>query len=255
MTNKENAQDLQNQVALVTGASRGIGYAIALELARRGATVVGTSTSEGGAKNITEALEKIRAGAGKGVVLDVADGAACNAIVEQVAKEYGGVTILVNNAGITQDQLAMRMKDEEWDNVINVNLTAVGRLSRAVLRGMMKARAGRIINITSVVGSLGNAGQMNYAASKAGVEGMSRALAREVGARGITVNCIAPGFIDTDMTKVLNEQQIAGLMQQIPLGRFGTPEDVAMATAFLASSQASYITGATLHVNGGMFMN
>lgn len=255
MTNKVNVQDLQNQVALVTGASRGIGYAIALELARRGATVVGTSTSEGGAKSITEALEKIRPGAGKGVVLDVADGAACNAVVEQVAKEFGGVSILVNNAGITQDQLAMRMKDEEWDSVINVNLTAVGRLSRAVLRGMMKARTGRIINITSVVGSMGNAGQMNYAASKAGVEGMSRALAREIGVRGITVNCIAPGFIDTDMTKVLNEQQIAGLMQQIPLGRFGTPEDVAMATSFLASSQASYITGATLHVNGGMFMN
>ncbi len=251
----QNMQDLQNQVALVTGASRGIGYAIALELARRGATVVGTSTSEGGAKSITEALEKIRPGAGKGVVLNVADGAACNAIVEQVAKELGGVSILVNNAGITQDQLAMRMKDEEWDNVINVNLTAVGRLSRAVLRGMMKARTGRIINITSVVGAMGNAGQMNYAASKAGVEGMSRALAREVGSRGITVNCIAPGFIDTDMTKVLNEQQIGAMLQQIPLGRFGTPEDIAMATAFLASPQANYITGATLHVNGGMFMN
>jgi 3-oxoacyl-[acyl-carrier protein] reductase len=248
-------QDLQNQVALVTGASRGIGYAIALELARRGATVIGTSTSEGGAASVTAALEAIRPGAGKGVVLNVADGAACNAVVEQIAKEYGGVSVLVNNAGITQDNLAMRMKDEEWDNVINVNLTAVGRLSRAVLRGMMKARTGRIINITSVVGSLGNAGQMNYAASKAGVEGMSRALARETGSRGITVNCIAPGFIDTDMTKVLNEQQIAGLIQQVPLGRFGTPEDIAMATAFLASPQASYITGTTLHVNGGMFMN
>jgi 3-oxoacyl-[acyl-carrier protein] reductase len=251
----QNTQELQNQVALVTGASRGIGYAIALELARRGATVIGTSTSEGGAASVTAALEAIRPGAGKGVVLNVADGAACNAVVEQIAKEYGGVSVLVNNAGITQDNLAMRMKDEEWDNVINVNLTAVGRLSRAVLRGMMKARAGRIINITSVVGSLGNAGQMNYAASKAGVEGMSRALARETGSRGITVNCIAPGFIDTDMTKVLNEQQIAGLIQQVPLGRFGTPEDIAMATAFLASPQASYITGTTLHVNGGMFMN
>ena len=255
MSSQGNIQDLQNQVALVTGASRGIGHAIAMELARRGATVIGTSTSEGGAKGITEALEGIRAGAGKGVVLDVADGAACNAAVEQIAKEYGGISILINNAGITQDQLAMRMKDEEWDSVINVNLSAVGRLSRAVLRGMMKARAGRIINITSVVGSLGNAGQMNYAASKAGVEGMSRALAREVGPRGITVNCIAPGFIDTDMTKVLNEQQVAGLMQQIPLGRFGTPEDVAMAVAFLASPQAAYITGITMHVNGGMFMN
>ena len=185
----------------------------------------------------------------------MADAAACNAVVDAISKEYGGISILVNNAGITQDNLAMRMKDEEWDNVIAVNLSAVGRLSRAVLRGMMKARAGRIINITSVVGSLGNAGQMNYAASKAGVEGMSRALARETGSRGITVNCIAPGFIDTDMTKSLNEQQVAGLLQQIPLARFGTPNDVAAATAFLASPEAAYITGTTLHVNGGMYMN
>ena len=255
MSNMENTQDLQNQVALVTGASRGIGYAIALELARRGATVIGTSTSEGGAASVTDALEKIRAGAGKGVVLDVADAAACNAVVDAIAREYGGISILVNNAGITLDNLAMRMKDEEWDNVIAVNLSAVGRLSRAVLRGMMKARTGRIINITSVVGSLGNAGQMNYAASKAGVEGMSRALARETGSRGITVNCIAPGFIDTDMTKSLNEQQVSGLLQQIPLARFGTPDDIAAATAFLASPQAAYITGTTLHVNGGMYMN
>ncbi|MBS1169482.1 MAG: fabG [Burkholderiaceae bacterium] len=255
MSTNNNMQDLQNQIALVTGASRGIGHAIALELARRGATVIGTSTSESGAAALTEVLEKIRPGAGKGVVLDVADAAACNAVVEQIAKDFGGVSILVNNAGITQDNLAMRMKDEEWDSVINVNLNAVGRLSRAVLRGMMKARMGRIINITSVVGSLGNPGQMNYAASKAGVEGMSRALAREVGSRGITVNCIAPGFIDTDMTKLLNEQQVAAMLQQIPLARFGTPDDVAVATAFLASPQANYITGTTLHVNGGMFMN
>ncbi|MBS1186754.1 MAG: fabG [Burkholderiaceae bacterium] len=250
-----NTQDLLNQVALVTGASRGIGHAIALELARRGATVIGTSTSESGAAAVTAELEKIRPGAGKGMVLDVADADACNAAVEQIAKDLGGVSILVNNAGITQDNLAMRMKDDEWDSVINVNLNAVGRLSRAVLRGMMKARTGRIINITSVVGSLGNPGQMNYAASKAGVEGMSRALAREVGSRGITVNCIAPGFIDTDMTKSLNEQQVAAMLQQIPLARFGTPDDVAAATAFLASPQANYITGTTLHVNGGMFMN
>jgi len=255
MSDKESVQDLQNQVALVTGASRGIGYAIALKLARRGATVIGTSTSAAGAASVTAALEAIRPGAGKGVVLDVADAAGSLALIDEIQKEFGGVSILVNNAGITQDQLAMRMKDEEWDNVINVNLTAVGRLSRAVLRGMMKARTGRIINITSVVGSLGNAGQMNYAASKAGVEGMSRALARETGSRGITVNCIAPGFIDTDMTKSLSEHQVAGLLQQVPLGRFGTPEDIAAATAFLASPQASYITGATLHVNGGMYMN
>ena len=255
MTTNKKEQDLQNQVALVTGASRGIGYAIALELARRGATVIGTSTSDAGAVSVTAALEAIRPGAGKGVVLDVADAAASLALIEQIQKEFGGLSILVNNAGITQDNLAMRMKDEEWDQVIAVNLTAVGRLCRAVLRGMMKARTGRIINITSVVGSLGNLGQMNYAASKAGVEGMSRSLAREAGSRGITVNCIAPGFIDTDMTKLLSEQQIAALLQQVPLARFGTPEDVAVATAFLASPQASYITGTTLHVNGGMFMN
>ena len=176
-------------------------------------------------------------------------------LIDAIQKEAGAVTILVNNAGITQDQLAMRMKEEEWDAVISTNLTAVARLSRAVLRGMMKAKHGRIINITSVVGSSGNAGQMNYAAAKAGVAGMSRALAREIGSRNITVNCIAPGFIDTDMTKALNEQQIAGLMQQIPLGRFGLPEDIAAAVGFLASSQAGYITGTTLHVNGGMYMS
>lgn len=248
-----SVQDLQNQVVLVTGASRGIGYSIALELAKRGATVIGTSTSEAGAALVTDALEKV--GVGKGVVLDVADAAASKAVLDNIQKEFGGVSILVNNAGITQDQLAMRMKDEEWDQVISINLNAVGRLSRAVLRGMMKARSGKIINITSVVGSLGNAGQMNYAAAKAGVEGMSRALARETGSRGITVNCVAPGFIDTDMTKSLSEQQVAALLQQVPLGRLGAPEDVAAAVAFLASPQASYITGTTLHVNGGMYMN
>ncbi|NLC24974.1 3-oxoacyl-ACP reductase FabG [Oxalobacter vibrioformis] len=249
------SQDLQGKVALVTGASRGIGHAIALELARQGATVIGTATSESGAVAITDALNRIRPDAGKGVVLDVSDAGRSLAVIEEVQKEYATIHILVNNAGITQDNLAMRMKDEEWDQVIEVNLNAVGRLSRAVLRGMMKQREGRIINVTSVVGSMGNAGQINYAASKAAVEGMSRALAREIGNRNITVNCVAPGFIDTDMTKQLSEEQIATLLRQVPLARFGTPEDVAYATAFLASPQASYITGAVLHVNGGMFMN
>lgn len=249
------SQNLQGRVALVTGASRGIGHAIALELARQGATVVGTATSEAGAATITDALSQIRPDAGKGVVLDVSDAGRSLAVIEEVQKEYAAIHILVNNAGITQDNLAMRMKDEEWDQVIEVNLNAVGRLSRAVLRGMMKQRDGRIINVTSVVGSMGNAGQINYAASKAAVEGMSRALAREIGNRNITVNCVAPGFIDTDMTKQLSEEQMATLLRQVPLARFGTPEDVAYATAFLASPQASYITGAVLHVNGGMFMN
>ncbi|SNS74951.1 3-oxoacyl-[acyl-carrier-protein] reductase [Noviherbaspirillum humi] len=247
--------NLQNQVALVTGASRGIGRAIATELARQGAKVVGTATTAAGADAITAYLDGVAPGAGKGVVLDVNDAARCNDVVEEVQKEYGSVSILVNNAGITQDQLAMRMKDEEWDAVISTNLTAVARLSRAVLRGMMKARSGRIINITSVVGSAGNPGQMNYAAAKAGVAGMSRALAREIGSRNITVNCVAPGFIDTDMTKQLTEQQTNAMLQQIPLGRFGLPEDIAAAVAFLASPQASYVTGTTIHVNGGMFMS
>lgn len=246
---------MENQIALVTGASRGIGRAIAQELAQRGAKVIGTATSEAGADAIDRYLEQIQPGCGKGIVLDVTDAAACNAAVAAIQKEFGGLSILVNNAGITQDQLAMRMKEEEWDDVIATNLTAVGRLSRAVLRGMMKSRYGRIINITSVVGSAGNPGQMNYAAAKAGVAGMSRALAREIGSRNITVNCIAPGFIDTDMTKVLAEEQTTALLQQIPLGRLGAPEDIAAAVAFLASAQAGYITGATLHVNGGMYMN
>ncbi|MEO6353196.1 MAG: 3-oxoacyl-ACP reductase FabG [Oxalobacteraceae bacterium] len=247
-------QNLKNQVALVTGASRGIGRAIALEFARQGAIVIGTATSESGAGAITEYLTASGASSGKGVVLDVNDVAGCNAMVDHIQKNYDGLSILVNNAGITQDQLALRMKDEEWDAVIATNLTAVARLSRAVLRGMMKAKNGRIVNITSVVGSTGNPGQMNYAAAKAGVAGMSRALAREIGSRNITVNCIAPGFIDTDMTKSLNDQQIAALLGQIPLNRFGLPEDIAAAAVFLASPQASYITGTTLHVNGGMYM-
>ena len=247
--------NLQNQIALVTGASRGIGRAIAIELVNQGAIVIGTATTEGGAAAISSYLDTQRAGAGKGAVLDVTNTASCLELVESIQKEFGGLSILVNNAGITADQLALRMKEDEWDSVIATNLTAVGRLSRAVLRGMMKAKAGRIINITSVVGSAGNAGQMNYAAAKAGVAGMSRALAREIGSRNITVNCIAPGFIDTDMTKALAESQIAQLTQQIPLGRLGQPEDIAAAVAFLASPQASYITGTTIHVNGGMYMS
>ncbi len=243
--------DLTGQVALVTGASRGIGRAIAQSLVQQGAKVIGTATSESGAAAISEYL----ADGGKGVVLDVNDAARAVALIDEIQKEFGAVTILVNNAGITQDQLAMRMKDEEWDSVIATNLTSVARLSRAVLRGMMKAKHGRIINITSVVGSAGNPGQMNYAAAKAGVAGMSRALAREIGSRNITVNCVAPGFIDTDMTKTLSEQQIAALLQQIPLGRLGLPEDIASAVSFLASPQASYITGTTVHVNGGMYMS
>jgi len=247
--------NLVNQVALVTGASRGIGRAIAQELARQGAKVVGTATTDGGAAAISAYLAEIGAECGIGIVLDVTDPAGCAAAVELVQKTYGGLSVLVNNAGITHDQLAMRMKDDEWDSVIATNLSAVGRLARAVLRGMMKAKTGRIINITSVVASSGNPGQMNYAAAKAGVEGMSRALAREIGSRNITVNCVAPGFIDTDMTKSLGAEQHAALLTQIPLARLGTPDDVAAAVAFLASPQAAYITGSTLHVNGGMYMN
>ena len=246
---------LEKQVALVTGASRGIGRAIAIELAQRGATVVGTATSASGAAAISDYLQAVRPEAGHGVVLDVNDAEASLQLIDTLGKDLGGISVLVNNAGVTQDQLAMRMKDAEWDAVISTNLTAVARLSRAVLRGMMKAKHGRIINITSVVGSAGNPGQMNYAAAKAGVAGMSRALAREVGSRNITVNCVAPGFIDTDMTRTLTEQQVAALLQQIPAGRFGLPEDIAAAVAFLASNEAAYITGTTLHVNGGMYMS
>lgn len=245
---------LDKQVAIVTGASRGIGRAIALELARRGAMVIGTATTEAGAEGIGAAFKQ--AGLeGRGAVLNVNDATAVDALVESTLKEFGALNVLVNNAGITQDQLAMRMKDDEWDAVIDTNLKAVFRLSRAVLRPMMKARGGRIVNITSVVGSAGNPGQVNYAAAKAGVAGMTRALAREIGSRGITVNCVAPGFIDTDMTKGLPQEQQTALKTQIPLGRLGSPEDIAHAVAFLASSQAGYITGTTLHVNGGMFMS
>jgi 3-oxoacyl-[acyl-carrier protein] reductase len=253
MTQRQTTLD--KHVALVTGASRGIGKAIAQELARRGATVIGTATSEAGAQAISDYLKAVRPEAGRGKVLNVNEAGQSTNLVDEITKEFGSLSILVNNAGITQDQLAMRMKDEEWDAVITTNLTAVAQLSRAVLRGMMKAKHGRIINITSVVGSAGNPGQMNYAAAKAGVAGMSRALAREIGSRNITVNCVAPGFIDTDMTRALTEQQVAALLQQIPAGRFGLPEDIASAVAFLASDEASYITGTTLHVNGGMYMS
>ena len=244
---------LDKQIAIVTGASRGIGRAIAMELARQGATVIGTATSESGATAITEAFNAAGVN-GRGAVLNVNDAAAAEALIDGTVKEFGALHVLVNNAGITQDQLAMRMKDDDWDAVIDTNLKSVFRLSRAVLRPMMKAKGGRIINITSVVGSSGNPGQINYAAAKAGVAGMTRSLAREIGSRNITVNCVAPGFIDTDMTKGLPEEQQTALKTQIPLGRLGSPEDIAHAVAFLASPQAGYITGTTLHVNGGMYM-
>lgn len=245
---------MQGQLAIVTGASRGIGRAIAMALAQEGATVVGTATTGSGAQAISDALAAI-SNPGRGEVLDVTDAAASEALVDRLQSAFGAPAILVNNAGITRDNLAMRMKDDDWSAVIDTNLAAVFRMSRLVMRPMMKARYGRIINITSVVGSSGNAGQANYAASKAGVEGMSRALAKELGSRNITVNCVAPGFIDTDMTRALTEEQTKALHQQIPLGRFGEPEDVAAAVAFLASRQAAYITGVTLHVNGGMYMS
>ncbi|HEY2187977.1 MAG TPA: 3-oxoacyl-ACP reductase FabG [Caldimonas sp.] len=244
---------VSGQVALVTGASRGIGRAIAQVLAAKGFRVVGTATSEAGAAGIDEALAA-HAGC-RGIVLDVTDGNAVGAAVDAVVRDLGALHVLVNNAGITRDTLSMRMKDEDWDVVLATNLSAVFRASRAVLRPMMKQRYGRIVNITSVVGASGNPGQANYAAAKAGVAGMTRALAREVGSRGITVNCVAPGFIETDMTRALGEAQSAALLSQIPLGRLGQPIEIANAVAFLASPDASYITGTELHVNGGMLMS
>ncbi|MCP5234219.1 MAG: 3-oxoacyl-ACP reductase FabG [Zoogloeaceae bacterium] len=244
---------LAGKLALVTGASRGIGRAVAMELAGMGAFVVGTATSDGGAAEIGRAFDEAGLD-GRGLRLDVTDASAAEQAVSALEKEFGPVAVLVNNAGITRDNLALRMKDEEWDAVIETNLKAVYRMSRLVMRGMMKARHGRIINITSVVGSSGNAGQANYAAAKAGVAGMSRALARELGSRGITVNCVAPGFIDTDMTRELPEESRAALQQQIALGRLGEPTEIAAAVGFLASPAASYVTGTTLHVNGGMYM-
>ncbi len=240
------------QVALVTGASRGIGATIAAELAARGLKVMGTATTDDGAQRISQALAAFPGC--RGARLDVNDAAAGEALVEAIVTEHGALHVLVNNAGITRDTLAMRMKDADWDAVLDTNLKAVFRMSRAVMRTMMKQRYGRIISITSVVGASGNPGQANYAAAKAGVAGMTRALARELGSRGITVNCVAPGFIATDMTAVLPEEQQKALLAQIPLGALGKPEDIAHAVAYLASPQAGYVTGQELHVNGGMFM-
>ena len=244
-------QPLRGEIALVTGASRGIGAAIADTLAAQGATVIGTATTEGGAAKIAERLAPH---GGTGRVLDVVDGAAVEALVEAIAKEFGPVSILVNNAGITRDNLLMRMKDEDWQAILDTNLTSVYRTSKAVMRGMMKARKGRIINIASVIGATGNAGQTNYAAAKAGIIAFSKSLAKEIGSRGITVNVVAPGFIDTDMTRELPESAREGLVGQIALGRLGEASDIANAVAFLAGPTAGYITGETLHVNGGMYM-
>jgi 3-oxoacyl-[acyl-carrier protein] reductase len=244
--------DYAGQVALVTGATRGIGAAIAAELARQGVKVIGTATTDEGADKITQALSAY-AGC-RGVRLNVTDAAASDALMDALVKEHGALHILVNNAGITRDQLAMRMKDDDWDAVLDTNLKAVFRLCRAVMRPMMKQRYGRIVNVTSVVGASGNPGQANYAAAKAGVAGMTRALAQELGSRGITVNCVAPGFIATDMTAALGEDQHKALASQIPLGRLGEPADIAHAVVYLASPQAGYVSGVQLHVNGGMYM-
>jgi 3-oxoacyl-[acyl-carrier protein] reductase len=245
---------LNGQVAIVTGASRGIGEAILQALAKAGATVVGTATGEKGLEAINRTIAQGNA-QGAGSVLDVRDAAACAAFVDKVQEEFGAPAILVNNAGATRDNLLARMKDEEWDDVQATNLKSVFLLSRAVLRGMMKARAGRIVNVTSVVGFSGNAGQTNYAAAKAGMVGFSKSLAREVGSRNITVNCVAPGFIETDMTRALAEEQVKRLVENVPLGRLGRVDDIAQAVLFLCSPGAAYVTGATLHVNGGMFMD
>ncbi len=244
---------LEGKVALVTGATRGIGRAIALSLGEQGATVIGTATSESGAATISEFLAEAKI-SGKGIVLNVTDDAAIDSVVADIESEFGAPDILVNNAGITRDNLLMRMKDEEWNDIIETNLTPIFKLSKRCLRAMTKARWGRIITITSVVGAMGNAGQTNYAAAKAGVIGFSKSLAREVGARGITVNCVAPGFIDTDMTSGLAEAHKAAMLEQIPAKRLGEPEEIAAAVSYLASPNAGYVTGETLHVNGGMYM-
>ncbi|MES2683949.1 MAG: 3-oxoacyl-ACP reductase FabG [Pseudomonadota bacterium] len=244
--------NLEGQIALVTGASRGIGRAIAMALAEAGAKVVGTATSEAGAAAISEALA---AKGGQGRVLNVRDAAASEALIDSIGKEVGPISILVNNAGVTRDNLLMRMKDEDWSEVIDTDLSSVFRLSKAVIRGMMKARYGRIISVGSVVGTMGNAGQANYCAAKAGLIGFSKSLAKEIGSRGITVNVVAPGFIDTDMTQALPEAARTALLSQVPASRLGAPEDIAHAVLFLASKQAGYITGETLHVNGGLHMS
>jgi 3-oxoacyl-[acyl-carrier protein] reductase len=244
---------LEGKVALVTGATRGIGRAIALSLGEQGATVIGTATSDNGAATISEFLAEAKI-SGKGIVLNVTDDAAIDTVVADIESEFGAPDILVNNAGITRDNLLMRMKDEEWNDIIDTNLTPIFKLSKRCLRAMTKARWGRIITITSVVGAMGNAGQANYAAAKAGVIGFSKSLAREVGARGITVNCVAPGFIDTDMTSGLAEAHKAAMLEQIPAKRLGEPEEIAAAVSYLASPNAGYVTGETLHVNGGMYM-
>lgn len=246
--------ELEGQVALVTGASRGIGQAILKELARQGATVVGTATGEAGVALIEQSLKDV-GGKGAGRVLDVKDGEGIIQAVEEIKAQFGPISILVNNAGITRDTLSMRMSDDAWDEVLDTNLKSVFRASRAVLRDMMKARAGRIINIGSVVGTLGNAGQCNYSAAKAGLLGLTKSLARELASRGVTVNLVAPGFIETDMTRALEEPQRQALMSAIPLGRLGTPEDVAWAVSWLASPRSAWVTGETVHVNGGMLMD
>ncbi len=251
MSDTQNTGPLAGEIALVTGATRGIGAAIADELAAQGATVIGTATSESGAASIGERLSSR---GGQGRVLNVTEAGAIEALVDAIAKEFGGISILVNNAGITRDNLLMRMKDEDWQAILDTNLTSVYRSSKAVMRGMMKARRGRIINIASVIGVTGNAGQSNYAAAKAGIIAFSKSLAREIGSRGVTVNVVAPGFIDTDMTRGLPDDAKAGMLDQIALGRLGEPADIARAVAFLAGPAASYITGETLHVNGGMYM-
>jgi 3-oxoacyl-[acyl-carrier protein] reductase len=246
-----DAQTLKGEIVLVTGASRGIGAAIADELAAQGATVIGTATSESGASAIAE---RLAAQGGHGRELNVTDAAAVDALIDAIGKEFGAVSILVNNAGITRDNLLMRMKEEDWQAILDTNLSSVYRTSKAVMRGMMKARKGRIINIASVIGVTGNAGQANYAAAKAGIIAFSKSLAKEIGSRGVTVNVVAPGFIDTDMTRAMPEEAKKGLIDQIALGRLGEPADIARAVAFLAGPSASYITGETLHVNGGMYM-